>query len=351
MAVAGVIAEYNPFHRGHAWQLEELRRRLGTDVPVVACMSGNFVQRGDFALLNKHSRAEMALMGGVDLVLELPTPWAAAGAERFAQGAVAVLAASGVVIQSVLMNPLAAPNIIGVNSGAGLATALCCAAAPTALELVPVAAFLGALAGVLLVLLLAERTGAARITVVLAGLAVSSIFGAGIDGVVTLVPDALNGYTDFRIGGLRGLSMARVAPAAVMIALALAAVLTLSHELDLLALGRETAQSLGLPARRLQLILLALAAALAGAAISFAGLLGFVGLIVPHIARRLVGEESRFLLPVSALGGAALLTACDVLARLLFAPYELPVGIVLSFVGGPFFIWLLLRQRGGRTHD
>ena len=97
MAVAGVIAEYNPFHRGHAWQLEELRRRLGTDVPAVACMSGNFVQRGDFALLNKHSRAEMALMGGVDLVLELPTPWAAAGAERFAQGAVAVLAASGVV--------------------------------------------------------------------------------------------------------------------------------------------------------------------------------------------------------------------------------------------------------------
>ena len=261
------------------------------------------------------------------------------------------LAASGVVIQSVLMNPLAAPNIIGVNSGAGLAAALCCAAAPTALELVPIAAFLGALAGVLLVLLLAERTGAARITVVLAGLAVSSIFGAGIDGVVTLVPDALNGYTDFRIGGLRGLSMARVAPAAVMIALALAAVLTLSHELDLLALGRDTAQSLGLPARRLQLILLALAAALAGAAISFAGLLGFVGLIVPHIARRLVGEESRFLLPASALGGAALLTACDVLARLLFAPYELPVGIVLSFVGGPFFIWLLLRQRGGRTHD
>ena len=76
-----------------------------------------------------------------------------------------------------------------------------------------------------------------------------------------------------------------------------------------------------------------------------------MGLIVPHIARRLVGEESRFLLPASALGGAALLTACDVLARLLFAPYELPVGIVLSFVGGPFFIWLLLRQRGGRTHD
>lgn len=97
MAVAGVIAEYNPFHRGHAWQLAELRRRLGEETPVAVCMSGNFVQRGDFALLNKHSRAEMALAGGVDLVLELPTPWAAAGAERFAQGAVAVLAAAGVV--------------------------------------------------------------------------------------------------------------------------------------------------------------------------------------------------------------------------------------------------------------
>lgn len=97
MAVAGVIAEYNPFHLGHAWQIAEIRRRLGADTAIVACMSGNFVQRGDFALVNKHSRAEMALAGGVDLVLELPTPWAAAGAERFAQGAAAILAAAGVV--------------------------------------------------------------------------------------------------------------------------------------------------------------------------------------------------------------------------------------------------------------
>lgn len=97
MAVAGVIAEYNPFHLGHAWQAAEIRRRLGADTAIVACMSGNFVQRGDLALVNKHSRAEMALAGGVDLVLELPTPWAAAGAERFAQGAAAVLNAAGVV--------------------------------------------------------------------------------------------------------------------------------------------------------------------------------------------------------------------------------------------------------------
>ena len=97
MAVAGVIAEYNPFHRGHAWQLAEIRRRLGPDTKIVVCMSGNFVQRGDFAILNKHSRAEMALRRGADLILELPTPWSAAAAERFAQGGVAVLAATGVV--------------------------------------------------------------------------------------------------------------------------------------------------------------------------------------------------------------------------------------------------------------
>ncbi len=96
MAVVGVIAEYNPFHRGHAWQLAEVRRRLGADTAVVACMSGNFVQRGSFAILNKHARAEAALRGGVDLVLELPTPWSAAAAERFAQGGVAVLSAAGV---------------------------------------------------------------------------------------------------------------------------------------------------------------------------------------------------------------------------------------------------------------
>ena len=97
MAVAGVIAEYDPFHRGHAWQLAEIRRRLGEDTAVVVCMSGNFVQRGDFAIVNKHSRAQMALHGGADLVLDLPVPWSAATAERFAQGGVAVLAATGVV--------------------------------------------------------------------------------------------------------------------------------------------------------------------------------------------------------------------------------------------------------------
>ena len=226
----------------------------------------------------------------------------------------AALAASGAIIQSVLANPLAAPNIIGVNAGAGLMVALACTLAPTALALTPVMAFAGALAGVLLVLAIARRTGASRLTVALAGVAVSSVFNAGVDGVLTFVPDALNGYADFRVGSLANLTLDRILPAGALIVIALILALTL-----------------------------------AGAAVSFAGLLGFVGLIVPHMARRFVGEDSRPLLMASALGGAALLTGCDLLSRLLFAPYELPVGVVLSLGGGPFFLWLLLKQRGGRT--
>ena len=259
----------------------------------------------------------------------------------------AALACAGVIIQGVLNNPLAAPNVIGVNSGAGLATALCCALAPGAVRLTPIAAFLGALVGVLLVLFIAERAGAARITLVLAGVAISSMFGAGIDAVVTFVPDALSGYTDFRVGGVKNLSMARLAPAFWVILIALLIALSLSNELDLLLLGRETAQSLGLPAKWLRLALLMVAAALAGAAVSFAGLLGFVGLLVPHIMRRLLGEDSFPLLLSSALGGGLLLTVCDLASRLIFAPFELPLGVVLSLTGGPFFIWLLLKQRRG----
>lgn len=258
----------------------------------------------------------------------------------------AALAVSGAIIQTVLANPLAAPNIIGVNSGAGLAAALCFALLPASAAAVPFAAFLGAFGGVLLVLLISEKAGASRITLVLAGVAISGIFSAGIDAVVTLFPDSLTGYSDFRIGGLGNLSLSKIMPSAWVILVCLAAALLLANEMDVLALGSDTAQSLGLPVRRVRLLLLALAAALAGAAVSFAGLLGFVGLIVPHMVRRMVGGESRGLLAGCALGGAALLTVCDLAARTLFAPYELPVGIVLSLAGGPFFLWLLFRKKG-----
>lgn len=261
----------------------------------------------------------------------------------------AALAVSGMVIQTVLHNPLASPGIIGVNSSAGLAVALVCAIAPLAQQYTPLIAFAGAWLGVLLVMGLAQSTGASRMTVILAGVAISNLFSAGIDAVVTFVPDALNGVTDFRIGGFAGVTVSRLAPAAGIIFLSLLIVFSLSQQLDILALGSDTAQSLGLSVKPVRFLLLALAAALAGAAVSFSGLLSFVGLIVPHIMRRLVGEDSLPLLAGCTLGGALFVTACDLLARVLFAPFELPVGIVLAFAGAPFFLWLLFKQRGGRT--
>jgi len=261
----------------------------------------------------------------------------------------AALAVSGVVIQTVLNNPLASPSIIGVNSSAGFAVALVCALVPTAQKYTPFVAFAGALAGVLLVMALSQSTVAARITVVLAGVAISNLFSAGIDAVVTLVPDALNGVTDFRIGGFSGATMPQLVPAAGIILVSLLILLSLSRQLDILALGRDTAQSLGLAVGHIRIVFLVLAAALAGAAVSFSGLLGFIGLIVPHIMRKLVGEESGVLLVASCLGGAFFVTVCDLAARTLFAPFEIPVGIVLSFAGAPFFLWLLFKQRGGRT--
>ena len=261
----------------------------------------------------------------------------------------AALAAAGAVIQTVLHNPLASPGVIGVNSGAGLMVAVVCAIAPAAQRFTPAIAFAGALLSALLVVGIAQCTGASRMTVVLAGVAISNIFSAGIDAVVTFVPEALGGVSDYRIGGFSAVNMERIAPAAVMIGVGLLVLFTMTRQMDVLALGSETARSLGLAVEPVRFALLVLAAALSGAAVSFAGLLGFVGLIVPHAMRRFVGEESGPLLAASVLGGAGFVTLCDLLARVLFAPFELPVGVVLAFAGGPFFLWLLLRQRGGRA--
>lgn len=261
----------------------------------------------------------------------------------------AALAVSGMVIQTVLNNPLASPSIIGVNSSAGFAVALVCAIAPQAQKYTPFVAFAGALAGVLLVMVLSQSMAASRITVVLAGVAISNLFSAGIDAVVTFVPDALNGVTDFRIGGFDSVTIAQLKPAAYIIIISILILLTLSQQLDILALGSDTARSLGLAVGPIQVVFLVLAAALAGAAVSFSGLLGFIGLIVPHIMRRLVGEESGILLVSSALGGAFFVVVCDLIARVVAAPFVIPVGIVLAFAGTPFFLWLLFKQRGGRT--
>lgn len=257
------------------------------------------------------------------------------------------LATAGAVIQGVLANRLASPGIIGVNAGAGLGVTVCCAFGAVYGWAVAGAAFLGALLAVLTVAFAAQKVSASRSAVILGGVAVNSFLTAVSEGIITLFPEVGAFTADFRTGGFSGVSSSRLLPAGIMIIVGLAAVFSLANELDLLSMGEETAQGLGLSAKKMRTVFLALAALLAGASVSFAGLLGFVGLVVPNIARKLVGGESRFLLPLSAVFGAMLVTLCDCAARTLFAPYEIPTGIVLSAIGAPFFIMLLLRHKGG----
>lgn len=261
------------------------------------------------------------------------------------------LAVSGAVIQTVLNNPLAAPNVIGVNAGAGFSVTMLCALLPGAIFLLPFAAFAGALAAVLLVSYISRRSGSSKMTLVLSGVAVSCIFSALTDAVITFAPDSLVAYSDFRIGSFANISFQHLRPAALVIAAALILILLFSNELELLSLGSSTAASLGLNVRAVRMLMLVLSAALAGAAVSFCGLLGFVGLVIPHIMRHSSGEKAAVQVISCALGGALMVTLCDILSRVLFAPYELPAGIMLSCIGGPFFIYLLTKRRGGHRYD
>lgn len=262
----------------------------------------------------------------------------------------AALSVSGVVIQNVLHNSLASPSILGVNAGAGLAVTVCCALGALTGWAIAGAAFLGAMAAVLLIVLAAEKAGASRTTVILGGVAVNAFLNALSEAVTVLIPEAGMMAGDFRVGGFSSVSWPRLIPAGALILLALIVVFSLRNVLDVLALGEETARGLGLPVRPVRTLLLLLAAMLAGAAVSFGGLLGFVGLIVPHAVRKLAGSENRHLIPLSAVLGAAFVTICDLTARMAFAPYELPVGILLSVLGGPAFLWLLWKRKGGRSH-
>jgi len=262
----------------------------------------------------------------------------------------AALAVAGAVIQAVLSNKLASPGIIGVNAGAGLAVTLCCALGLLSGWTIALSAFGGAMISVLLVVFTAEKTGASRTTVILGGVAVNSFLGALSEALTTLVPDAGVLSGDFRVGGFSSVVPARLLPAGILICCALVLVLSLHNDLDVLSLGEETARSLGMDVKKIRTLFLVLSALLAGASVSFAGLLGFVGLIVPHAIRSMTGTQSRFLLPLCAIGGAGFVTTCDLAARLLFIPYELPVGILMSVLGGPFFLILLLKRKGRHSH-
>lgn len=258
------------------------------------------------------------------------------------------LATAGVILQGVMNNALASPNTIGVNSGAGFAVMLAMALWPGNMTATASMAFLGALITTLLIFLLAYLADSSRTTIILAGVTVSSFLSAGINTIKLMDADITINMTSFMIGSLSGITFKKlILPVyAVMIAVILACML--ARALNILGLGDDIARSLGLRVNLMRFVLLVIASVLAGVVVSYAGLLSFVGLIVPHICRHLFGNDNRLLLPCSALLGGSFVLICDMIGRTLFAPYELPVGIIMSFLGGPFFLYLLRRKNGGR---
>lgn len=263
----------------------------------------------------------------------------------------AALAVAGAVIQGVLRNRLASPSIIGVNAGAGLAITLCTAFGLYGGWQLSFFAFLGAFATVLLVSLSAKHWGASRGTVILLGVAVNSLLGAISDTVTTFIPEVGVMSNNFKIGEFSAVTYQTLIPAAVIIAAVILVLCTLHNELDVLTLGEETARGLGLNTTAARTLFLLFAALLSGCAVSLAGLLSFVGLLVPHAIRRMAGSKSSHLMGLCAIYGAGFVCLCDTLARTVFSPYEIPVGIIMAYLGAPFFVFILIKGKGGHSGD
>lgn len=261
------------------------------------------------------------------------------------------LSLSGVLLQSVTDNSLAGPNIIGVNSGAGFAVVVFISFFPSAWRAVPIAAFAGAFATTMLIVFISSHAGNSRSSIILAGVAINSLLGGVISGVTLLDPDVLASYNSFSIGGFRGVTLDELTLPAIIIAVSLALSLIFAQKIDLLCIGDNAASMLGVNVRLVRLLCVICASASAAAVVSFAGLLGFVGLIVPHIGRifcrRFTGYSTASLIVVSALVGGIITVLADLSGRVLAAPSEIPVGIMMSFIGAPFFIALLIKRRSG----
>lgn len=257
------------------------------------------------------------------------------------------MAVSGAVLQGVLRNPLADPGIIGISAGAGLVAVAVMIVAPQWLGMMPWGAFAGALATAFLVMGLAWGVGGlSPLRLVLAGVALNALLGALMGLVMILYADRVPAILGWTLGSLSGRSWPELRRMFPLIALGIGLAMGSARFLTVLLLQEDVARSLGVAVIGMRVFLVGLAALLAAGAVSATGLIGFVGLVIPHIARLLVGPDHRFLLPTAALLGGGLVVAADTVARTVAAPLELPVGSVLALVGAPYFLYLL--WRGGR---
>lgn len=254
------------------------------------------------------------------------------------------LALSGAILQAVMRNPLADPHIIGISAGAGLAGVAIMILFPHLEALITPVAFIGAMLAAVAIYSLAWKGGIRPVRMILAGVAVSAFLGSGISALMIFYSDRVHGALMWMVGGLSARSWPHVEVIWPYAFLGGMLAYLGASRLNLLQLGDDTARGLGLQVEATRTVMTAVAALLAASAVSVAGLLGFVGLIVPHAARLLVGSDYRYLLPASALLGMSVVMGSDTLARTMLAPVELPVGIIMAFAGAPFFLYLLRRE-------
>lgn len=254
------------------------------------------------------------------------------------------LAVSGAILQAVMKNPLADPGIVGVSSGAGLAGVIMLIFMPEASILLTPVAFVGAMLSAAAVYALAWKNGIRPTRIILAGVAVSAFLGSGISALLVFYSDKVQGALLWMVGGLSARSWPQVETLFPYTILGLVLALAGCKALTILSLGDETARGLGVPVERVRFFMTAVAALLAAGAVSVAGLIGFVGLVVPHIVRLIIGTDYKYVIPGSAILGAGVLVFCDTLGRVAFSPIEIPAGIIMAFLGAPFFLYLLRRS-------
>lgn len=270
------------------------------------------------------------------------------------------LAVSGAAMQGLFRNPLADPALVGISSGAALAAVSVIVLGAGVLSglqnllgiyTLPVAAFLGSLATTLFVYRLSHVNGQTDVaTLLLAGIAINAVAGAATGLLTYMADDAqLRTLTFWSMGSLGSANWEQVMTAAPFILFAIIVIPLQAKALNAILLGEAEAGHLGFNLERIKKMLIVLVAMAVGTAVTLTGIIGFVGLVVPHLLRLAMGPDHRFLLPASALLGGSLLLAADLLARTIVAPAELPIGIITAALGGPFFLWLLMRfrQRGG----
>lgn len=272
---------------------------------------------------------------------------------RFPRAVAAVLAGaglsvSGLALQNITGNDLAGPNIIGVNAGAGFFVILSMYLFPDLFSLTPIFAFSGAVLSSLFIIALGHRSAYNKSTLILAGVAVTALLNAGISLISLLDTDLLSSYNAFSIGGLSGSKLKEMYLPLGMIFVSFTLLFVFSKDIDAMTLGDDIARNLGVKTGRTRLIVCLSASASAAAVVSFAGLLGFVGLIVPHMARRLFGNGSRISLLGCALLGVIIVLLADTVGRASLPGTEVPVGIVMAIIGVPFFLYLIFRRR---RHD